>query len=63
MLMMVVSEKGEVVDPTIVISAHPDLDRRVVTAVRKWKYQPARKNGKPVKSFVTVTVTLELGRA
>jgi outer membrane biosynthesis protein TonB len=59
MVIMVVSEFGEVVDPTVVISSQPEIDRRFLAAVRRWRYEPARKNGKPVRSFLTVTVTLE----
>jgi len=63
MLIAVVSENGDVLDPTIVMSADRDLDRHVLDAVRKSKYQPARKDGKPVKSFITITVTLDPGPA
>lgn len=58
-VMMVVSEFGDVVDPIVVMSAHPDLDRRFLAAVRKWKYKPARKNGRPVKSFLAATATID----
>jgi TonB family protein len=59
MLIAVVSKTGHVVDPTVVISADPELDRCVLIAVRKWEYKPARKHGKAVDSFLTITVTLD----
>jgi TonB family protein len=63
MVIAVVSELGDVVDPTIVMSAHPDLDPSILAAVRQWKYEPARKAGKSVKVFLIITVTLEPSRA
>jgi TonB family protein len=55
----VVTETGDVLDPTVVSSAHPDLDPIVLAAIRQWKYEPARKRGRPVQVFLTVTVLLE----
>ena len=55
----VITETGEVADPTIVMSGHPDLDPIVLAAVRQWKYEPARRKGKPVAVFLTVSVTLD----
>jgi TonB family protein len=55
----IVTETGDVLDPTVVMSAHPDLDPLVLTAIRQWKYEPARRRGKRVPVFLTVTVLLE----
>ena len=55
----VVTETGDILDPTVVRSTNPDLDPIVLAAIRQWKYKPARKRGKPVPVFLTVTVLLE----
>jgi serine/threonine-protein kinase len=44
-----VTEAGEVQDVTVVESGGKAVDEVVVSAVRTWKYQPARKQGTPVK--------------
>jgi serine/threonine-protein kinase len=48
----VVTETGEVQDVTVVESAGKAVDDVVVAAVRTWKYQPAAKQGVPVKVLV-----------
>jgi TonB family protein len=58
-LQAVISDVGDVVDLTIMKSDHPDLDANVLAAVRQWKYEPARRKGRPVAVFLTVTVLLE----
>jgi protein TonB len=55
---IVVDKGGAVKDPTIVRSDHPDLDRSVIDALKKWKYKPARKNGEPVEVFLIITVRI-----
>ncbi|HXK08315.1 MAG TPA: TonB family protein [Vicinamibacteria bacterium] len=45
----VVTETGEVQDVAVVESAEKTVDEVVVAAVRTWRYQPATKQGVPVK--------------
>jgi TonB family protein len=59
----VITETGDVADPCISSFVHPELDLLVLAAIRQWKYEPARRNGKPVPVFLTVTVLLEPRRA
>jgi len=37
---------------------HPAYDPVVLAAAREWVFQPARQNGRPVKSEVTVEIEL-----
>jgi TonB family protein len=48
----VVTEAGEVQDVSVVESGGKAVDEVVVAAVRSWKFQPARKQGTPVKVLV-----------
>lgn len=57
MLIAVITEAGTVLDPVLVSSASPELDAAFMKAVRQWRYEPARLNGKPVATFLTVTVS------
>ena len=42
---------------SIVRKLHPELDKIAKQAVSSWKFQPAMKNGKPVKVLVQIEVT------
>ena len=46
---VVIDEKGAVVDVTVRVSLHPAVDRRIADAARRWRYQPATKDGMPVQ--------------
>ena len=39
---------------------NPDLDEKAVDAVRRWKFDPARKDGKPVAVAINVEVNFRL---
>jgi periplasmic protein TonB len=51
---IVIDETGAVVSATVTKSSHPDFEAPAVTAIKKWKFKPAQKNGAPVKMKVTV---------
>jgi TonB family protein len=53
----VITAKGEVLAPQILSGEQPNLDPLVLETVRKWKYEPATRDGKPVSVFLTVSVT------
>jgi protein TonB len=52
---------GRVGDIQIARSAgHPDLDRAAVEAVKKWRFEPARRGSRPTAVWVTLPVRFEL---
>jgi TonB family protein len=53
----VITAKGEVLAPQVLSEEQPNLDPLVLETVRQWKYEPATLKGKPVATFLTVTVT------
>jgi TonB family protein len=56
-LWVVVTEKGKVEDPKILrCTGNPEIDRRAVEAVKQWRFEPARKNGRPVRVRGTIDV-------
>jgi serine/threonine-protein kinase len=57
----VVDEKGDVVDPKVIESAGKQIDEAVLAAIRKWKYQPATKQGAAVKVKITFKQTFRAG--
>jgi TonB family protein len=56
-LMIFVDAEGTVVAPEVVKPLGLGLDQEALRAVRKWKFQPASKNGTPVAASVLVEVT------
>ena len=54
----VISETGDVVDPAVLSTDNADLHPYAVAAVRKWKYRPAREDGKAVSVFVMISIQL-----
>jgi serine/threonine-protein kinase len=46
---LIVDENGLPIDPRVAESAGPILDEAVLTAVRTWRFEPARKDGVRVK--------------
>ncbi len=55
-----IDEEGSVIDVELLKGAHKNLDQAAVEALRQWKYQPIKKDGKPVPVTFTVTVDFKL---
>jgi TonB family protein len=53
---LVVTSRGRPKNPQIVKSLEKDVDKSAVEAVQQWKFDPAKKDGKPV----AVRITLEI---
>lgn len=60
MLSIIVTPEGTVRDPVIARSLGYGLDEKALEAVRKWKFDPATKDGKPVAVQVAVEVNFRL---
>jgi TonB family protein len=56
----VITEKGLTEDVRVVKSVAPDLDESAVSAVRQWKFEPALKDGKPVKVAIKLEINYSL---
>jgi len=58
-----IDETGKVVDTGILRGMKDDrgLEKAAETAVRKWKFNPARKNGVNVKVWMPVVIVFKLG--
>ena len=58
----IVTETGCITNVHLLRSSSPELDMMGMEAVAQWRYRPARLNGRPVRVYLTVTVTYRLGR-
>ncbi len=52
----VIEKDGTVGRASVVRPVHPELDAAALEALRQWRYEPARQNGKPVAVYMTVTI-------
>jgi eukaryotic-like serine/threonine-protein kinase len=59
---LIVTETGEVVDPTVTESGGDLLDEAVLEAVRGWRFEPARKDGRAVRVRYAFRQTYRLDR-
>ena len=59
---IVVTEEGDVTDPRITksLDAEYGLDQAALDAAKQWKFEPGRKDGKPVAVQVTIEMTFTL---
>jgi protein TonB len=56
LISLVVSSTGAPKDVRIARSLEKDIDQSAVDAVQKWQFEPARKDGQPVATKVTVEI-------
>jgi hypothetical protein len=53
-----VDAQGRVVGAASRKTIHPAYDPVVLAAARQWIFQPARQNGRPIKSEITIEIEL-----
>lgn len=51
-LVFVLSEEGRVEDPRVEHSTRPEFERPALEAIRKWRFRPGMREGRPVRSFI-----------
>ena len=59
-LSIIVTAEGMVRDPQVTRSLDKDLDKNALECVKKWKFEPATKDGKPVATHVAVEVSFNV---
>ena len=61
LLKMRITAQGSVADVQLERSAgHPELDESAMEAVRRWRFNPARRDGEPVAVWVLIPVEFKL---
>jgi len=61
-LIFIVDEKGNVGSARVAESPHPDFSESALEAIRTWKFQPGKKDGKPVRTRVRIPLTFAIRR-
>jgi protein TonB len=60
-IIFIVDRDGKVKSPMVRSSTDPVFDRAALAAVKKWKFEPGKKNGRPVsfRMFIPITFPKE----
>ena len=53
-------ENGAVQGPMMQVSIDPSYDQMVIAAAKKWLYQPATLDGKPVKFLKRLSISVSV---
>jgi len=59
-LMVVVTVEGKARNIQVIKSPGMGLDEKAIEAVRKWRFKPAMKDGKPVGAQAPIEITFRL---
>ncbi|WP_410968987.1 energy transducer TonB, partial [Salmonella sp. SAL4444] len=59
-LATIIGTKGEVSKAEVIQGLDAGLDANAIAAVLTWKFEPATKDGKPVKAKATIEVNFRL---
>lgn len=59
-LLVTVGADGSVLDAKIIQSLRPDLDGQALRKVKTWRFEPARKDGQPVRMDVPIEMTFRI---
>lgn len=55
-VVVIIDEKGSVIDATVTKSSDPAFEDPSIDAIKRWKFKPAEKDGQAVKAKVTIPV-------
>ncbi|MBU0755684.1 MAG: energy transducer TonB [Planctomycetes bacterium] len=61
-IIFVVDREGKVKNPQVRSSTDPIFEKPALAAVKQWKFEPGKKNGKPVQFRMFVPITFPKGR-
>lgn len=60
-IVFVVDERGRVVNPVVQKSTDPVFEKPALSAVKQWKFEPGKHNGKAVRFRMRVPITFPKG--
>jgi protein TonB len=58
-VIFIVDEGGRVVDPRVRSSTDPVFEQATLNAVKRWKFEPGRRGGRPVRFRMLAPITFE----
>jgi protein TonB len=55
----IIGKDGSVLQVRVVRPVDPSIDAAMIEAVKQWRFEPARLNGKPVNVYFTLTMNID----
>jgi protein TonB len=59
-VLFMLDEEGHVHDPRVESSTHPDFEKPVLDAIRRWKYKPGTKEGQAVRTYIRLPLSFSV---
>ncbi|MCD8535770.1 MAG: energy transducer TonB [Verrucomicrobia bacterium] len=59
-VVFILSEEGQVLDPRVESASHPAFEKAALDAIRRWRFKPGMKAGKPVRSNIRQPFTFKV---
>ncbi len=59
-LLFVLNENGRVQDLRVESSSRPEFEKPALAAIRRWRFKPGTREGKPVRSYVRQQIVFNL---
>lgn len=53
-LIFVLNEDGRVEEPRVETSSRPEFEKPALEAIRKWRFKPGVKDGRPVRTYIRI---------
>ncbi|MFO1487240.1 MAG: energy transducer TonB [Verrucomicrobiota bacterium] len=53
-LVFILGEDGRAEEPRVENSTRPEFEKPALEAIRKWRFRPGQKDGKPVRSYIRI---------
>ena len=60
-VLFIVNQQGNVEKPMVQKSSHPVFEKPAISAVKRWKFEPGKRNGKAVRFRMRVPITFPEG--
>lgn len=61
-ILFLVNQDGRVENPIVQAATDPVFEKPALAAIRQWKFEPGRRNGKPVRFRMKIPITFPAGR-
>jgi periplasmic protein TonB len=58
-VLFIVNENGQAVDPRVESVHHPAFEKPTLDAIKRWKFRPGMKDGNPVSSYVRQSIPFQ----